>query len=710
MSNFASDMNRIIRNITYTIILAALPPLTSLAQDMQPLQPLQPSQSHEGGEPAAGRRIGSSQDGEQSGPVDSHLAAVANSDKLSYAWELLPPLGTHEPSTIDTLLYNYAQRSVPSAQSLAYASTGNLGGAGLDMIYFDRQPASDFFFRDAILNWLPMQGNHKFYNTRIPMTLLSYNTAGGRENKQDRLQATFSGNATKQIQVGANLDYLYSKGCYANEAIKNLTWGLSGSYIGDRYEVQTFFNHYNGLSQNNGGITDDLYITDPAVLQGGQTSIDAKSIPTRLTAARTRMKGQEFYMNHRYKVGFWRTDSIVDDTVIYRTYVPVTSFIWTMDYNDGKHVFYNNSPSEAASFWENNYITTDRSTDPTSYWSLRNTVGVALLEGFNKYAKAGLSAYMTHEIRKFTQGVDSIPISGPDRPELLTPYPYSAKVAHKATENLLWVGAQLTKQSGKLLRYDATVRIGVVGEAAGELNINGKISTRFKLFGDSFTVSAYGLFANEAVPYLLKHYTSNHFIWENDFGKVRRFRAGGIIDIPHTHSTLNVGVENVQNMIYFSDNSLPVQHGGSVQVVSASLNQNFSVGILNWNNRLTFQTSSDENVLPLPKFAVYSNLFIRFRVAKVLHVDFGVDCSYYTKYYAPGFQPATNTFYNQREVKVGNYPFMNLYANFKLKRARFYVMMSHINQGMTGKEYFAMPHYPMNPRRFQMGVSVDFAN
>lgn len=632
----------------------------------------------------------------------------------SYSWQLLPPLGVHEPSTIDTALYNYAQRSVPSAQSIAYASTGNLGAAGETMIYFDRKPMSDFFFRDALRAWLPMQGDHRFYNTRIPMTILSYNTGGGRENKQDRLQAVFSGNVNEKLQFGANIDYLYSKGSYNYQAVKNMMWGLSSSYIGDRYEYQAFFNHYNGLNQDNGGITDDLYITDPAQLQGGQTTIDAKSIPTMLTSARTRLKGQEFYMNHRYKLGFWRVtppnDSIPGDTIEHRYYVPVTSFIWTLDYNDGHHTFTNGSPTEAADFWDNNYLTTGPSVNPTDYWSLRNTFGVALLEGFNKYAKAGLSAYVTHEIRRYTQGVDTIPIDGPDRPELLTPYPYDQKIAPKATENLLWVGAQLTKQQGSLLRYEATARLGVVGPAAGEVNVNGNISARFKLWGDSVRVTAYGLFANEAAPYLMKNYVSNYFIWHNDFSKTRRLRFGGELSIPHTSTLLNVGVENVQNHIYFNDASLPVQHGGSVQVLSASLQQNFKVGILNWNNKITFQTSSDQSVIPLPKLAVYSNLFLRFRVAKVLYVDFGIDCDYYTKYYAPNYQPATMSFCNQQAIKVGNYPFMNLYANMKLKRARFYIMMSHINQGMTGDNYFAMPHYPMNPRRFQMGVSVDFAN
>lgn len=386
----------------------------------------------------------------------------------SYAWDILPPLGLHNPATIDTLYTNYGQRSVPADEYLIYASTGNLGGAGIDMDYMRQSTASQFFFRDAVANWRPCEGNHTFYNTRIPMTLMSYNTAGGRENKQDRLQTVFSGNVNKQLQIGANLDYIYSKGSYNYQAVKNLTWGFSGSYVGDRYELQAFFNHSNGLNQNNGGITDDLYITDPAELQGGQASINPKSIPTNLTMARTRLKSQEFYMNHRYKLGFWRIeppiDTIPDDTVEHKTFIPVTSFIWTMDYRDGTHNFINASPSEASDFWPNQYLTTGQSGSPTSYWSLSNTFGVSLLEGFNKYAKAGLSAYVTHEIRKFTQCPDTIPISGADRPELLTPYPYSERIAAKESQNLLWVGGQLTKRQGKLLRYEATAKIGVVGD------------------------------------------------------------------------------------------------------------------------------------------------------------------------------------------------------------------------------------------------------
>ena len=131
---------------------------------------------------------------------------------------------------------------------------------------------------------------------------------------------------------------------------------------------------------------------------------------------------------------------------------------------------------------------------------------------------------------------------------------------------------------------------------------------------------------------------------------------------------------------------------------------------LNWRNKINYQTSSNESVLSLPKLSLYSNLYLLFRVARVLHVQLGVDCDYYTRYYAPGYQPATMSFYNQRSIMLGNYPFMNAYINMKLSKARFYVMMTHVNQGLFGDNYFSLPHYPLNPRRFQLGVSVDFAN
>ncbi len=623
----------------------------------------------------------------------------------SYAWRIIEPLGLREPATIDTLPDNYGQRSVPSAVSPAYATTGNLGAEGINLIWSERAPRSDFFFRDGLTPWIPSVNTMRFYNTRIPMTLLSYNTAGGRDNAQERLGVTFSGNINAKAQVGALLDYIYSKGSYANQADKDLIWGLSGSYLGDRYEMQAYYNHYNLLNKENGGITDSLYILDPALIQGGVSKVDPKTIPTNLTGAHTRVSGQELMINNRYKVGFWEEERDENDSVINRTYIPVTSFIYNLNYTGGKHMFRNSVRNEE--FFPNTYLNPDITADYTSYWSLKNTVGISMLEGFNKYAKFGLSAYLTYEINKYTQTLDTL-----DRAsiETLTPFPEGIEsIEPKGTENKAFVGAQLTKQKGSILRYAATAEFGVVGKAAGDIRVNELIDTRIPLPFDTIDVQAFGSFNNEATPYFMRNYLSNHFIWKNDFGKERRVRVGGTITIPKTGTNISAQVENVQNYVYFNNTFMPTQHSGSVQVFTAQLKQALRFRAFNWENKVTYQTSSDDAVISLPSLSVYSNMYLKVKIA-TLYLQFGVDCDYYTRYYAPRYQPATASFANQHEYKLGNYPFMNLYANMKLSKTRFYVMFSHINQGWFSKDYFSLPDYPLNPRRFQIGLSVDFAD
>lgn len=626
----------------------------------------------------------------------------------SYSWTASQPLGLRVPSSIDTLQYNYHREFVPSMASDAWTSTGNFGCAGINQIFFERKESSEFIFADALEHWIPNADNQKFYNTRIPMTLLSYSWGGGRESGQDRLKGIFSGNAGKRIQVGAMLDYLYSKGGYDRQALKDFVWGFSGSYTGDRYELQASVATFNSVNHESGGIKDDAYITDPASLQGGDPNIDAKAIPVNLSSAFSRVKGSQFRMNHRYKVGYYEEEQ-VNDSTINRTYIPVSSFIWTFDYKTNTHKFVNENATEDGEYFENSYLSVDGTNEETKYWRIRNTIGIDMLEGFNKYAKFGLSAYATHEVRRYTQVCDTM-LTSSYKPENLTPFP-EFDIEPKTIENLLWVGGQLTKQRGSILTYGATAQFGIVGSVAGDIDVSGHLSTHIPLLGDTVSIVGEGFFRNTEASFLLKNYISNHFAWKNDFGKIRRFRVGGRIEIPCFGTTLSAGVENLQNYVYFNTLALPEQEGGSVQVFSASLSQNFRLGILHWNNRLTYQTSSNESVLPLPKLAVYSDLFLSFTVSKVLKINLGVDCNYYTNYYAPAYQPSTMSFYNQTEKKLGNYPFMNAYADMKLSKTRFFVMYSHLNQGMFGgNNYFAALHYPMNPSRFQLGISVDFAN
>lgn len=655
-------------------------------------------------------------------PRSNRGSALSDKDKSTKkevykpgnAWKLTYPLGNHEESTIDTLLYNYQRQFVPAMNSDAWATTGSFAAEGIDMLYFQRPQPSAFMFEDALNYWLPAFGKEKFYNVYIPMTLLSYNFGGNRDNHTDRLKGIFAGNVNRKIGIGADIDYLYTKGAYNSQAAKNLIYGFQGYYTGNHYEMQAFLNHYNSQNQENGGITDDLYIEDPAVLQGGVDKIEPRSIPTRLNGAQNRLVGAEFYMSHAYKVGFWRDDTQEGDTVERRTLVPVTKFIYAFDYKYNHRTFKNTRADEASTFWTNTYFNPDYTLDDTHYWSFSNTVGISMIEGFQEWAKFGLSAYATYEYDRFKQSylLPETPTEPSDETSVLTPLPEGFSFDHEKKRNRLWIGGRLEKMKGSLLRYAANAKFGLMGDAAGDLDIDGYVETRFRLGKDTVRISAEGFFRNQTPSYLLRHYISNHFIWNNDFGKTRSFRVGGHLHIPWTKTDLRAGVENVQNCVYFNPSSMPEQYGGSVQIFSASIEQKLKFGIWNWNNTVTYQVSSNQDVIPLPALSVYSNMFLGFSAFRVLHVQLGVDCDYYTKYRGYDYQPATMSFHVQGEnpIWVGNFAVANAYVTAKLYKVRFFVLWSHVNQGLFGKNYFSMPHYPIDPRQLRFGLSIDFAN
>lgn len=327
----------------------------------------------------------------------------------------------------------------------------------------------------------------------------------------------------------------------------------------------------------------------------------------------------------------------------------------------------------------------------------------------------GLAAYMTYEIRQFKLMPDTVPSAfafAPETPVLGEPVTFIRRSSSRYyTENLLWIGAEVSKRQGKILTYTVNGKLGLTGPEVGSFDVNGEIQTRFPIFKDTVQLRAYGFFKNLEPAFYYKHYVSNHFIWNNNFNKIRNFRVGGEFAIERWGTRLNVGVENVQNYVYFDENCMPRQESSIMQVFSAKLNQSFKVGILNLDLEAVYQKSSRPSIIPLPDLSAYGNLYLSFPIAKVLNTQIGVDCRYHTEYYAEGYQPATLSFYNQREFKIGNYPMMNVYANMKLKMVRFYVLYSNFNQGMFGgNNYFSMLHYPINPATLQFGVSVDFAN
>ena len=720
-------------------------------------------------------------------------------------WTVDSKFGDIRKAEPDTLSHMYMNSIFTTGKYGEYNTLGNVGSPRISRIFIDRNEDGQSIFTHPYDFFVKPVDTFHFTNTLSPFTNLNYNTCGNRTNGEDHLTAKFGVNSGKRLGVGFNFDYIYGRGFYQNQSTSHFNYTMYGSYLGDRYQAHVLMSTNHQKVTENGGITNDYYITHPESFDDNFLS---NEIPTVLEQNWNRNDNQHIFFTQRYNVGFNRkvkmteeeikarkfaieskrendarkkreeqenetdnyeriknaklpgitnkglneqtysgrpdnakvvgdepqninkvsgdriavtdkqmSDSLLAtqkkeqaDTAWMKTeYVPVTSFIHTLKFDNYKRIYQAyQSPTD---FYANDYKVGpwggDSIYDKTKYVHLSNTFAISLLEGFNKWAKAGLKAFATSELRHF-----SLPaLDGTE-----TSY----------TEHNVSIGGQLSKTAGKTLHYDVTAETWLVGEDAGQLKIDATADVNFPLWGDTVTLMARGFFKRTNPTFYYRHYHARHFWWDNDnLDKILHSRIEGQFHYSKTKTTLRVAVDEIQNYTYMAmgyniaddkrtGNTIDVrQKGGSLSLITLALGQNFKLGPLNWENMITYQKSTDNDVLPVPDLNIYTNLYLRFKIARVLKCDFGADGRFFTKYYAPDYSPALGQYAVQtgdNRTKVGEYPVVNVYANFHLKQTRFFVMMSHVNAGSGSRNYFFTPHYPLNQRIFRFGVSWNFYN
>lgn len=429
---------------------------------------------------------------------------------------------------------------------------------------------------------------------------------------------------------------------------------------------------------------------DSAAIASGRVKVNGKNMADSLLAASNKAKEDTSWLKDEY--------------------VPVTSFIHTADFTTYRRIY------EAYATPENYYLDTykvkerlagDSIYDKTSNWNLRNTFAIALLEGFNKWIKTGAKVFATHTLSHYVLP-DSVGTTS-------------------WNEHSVAVGAQLSKTQGKSLHFNVTGDVAVVGYNVGEIKIDGGVDLNFPLFGDTMTLAASGFYHHVKPSFYFRHYQSRHLWWDSDdLSMIDHLRAQGVLNYAKTGTRFRFAFDEIKNYAYFAssftnsdDNgrlynmAYSRQASSPITVLTAEVAQDLAFGPLHWETTLTWQKSTNQDVLPLPAINAYTNLYLRFKIARVLNCDFGADARFFTKYAAPDYFPSLGQYTvqeNENKQKIGGYPVINAYFNFKLSRARFFVMMSHVNCGSGNKEYFFTPNYPLNGRVFRFGISWDFAN
>lgn len=715
-------------------------------------------------------------------------------------WTVDERFGERTAAEPDTLQHMFMNSIFTTGLRGEFNSLGNLGSPRINRIFIDRGMSQQFIFTQPYDFFVQPVSSFLFTNTLSPITNLTYNECGDRTNGEDHLTALFGVNAGKKLGVGFKFDYIYGRGYYNSQSTSHFNYSMYGSYLGDRYQAHILLSTNHQKVAENGGITDDRYITHPEAFDDNYRSTE---IPTVFERNWNRNDNQHVFFSQRYSLGFTRkvkmteeeikarkfalasqkendaakakeearkkaekegrdfdedafdgkqtyggrpddakiagnepadtiakpserisvdkaaADSIlaqkaqtpVDTTWMKDEYVPVTSFIHTLKLDNYTRIY------EAYETPENYYLneyyssygkfTGDSIFDKTRHYELKNTFGMALLEGFNKWAKAGVRVFGTSDLRHFT-------------------LPNAEGGTSSYNEHNLSVGGQLIKTEGKMFHYNLTAETWLLGEDAGQLKIDATGDLNFRFLKDTVTLAARAYVHRVNPTFYYRHYHSRHFWWDNtSLSKEIRSHLEGLFTLGRTRTTLRVAYDNIQNYTYFAQkytinedytrtgNTVSVkQASGNISLLTAQLSQDFTFGPLNWETQLTYQKSTDDDILAVPMINAYTNLYLHFRVARVLTVDLGADVRYFSKYKAPDYSPALGQFTVQdngtNNVNVGNYPYVGVYANMHLKHTRFFLMYSHVNA--SPGNYFLTPHYPANGRILRFGLSWNFFN
>jgi hypothetical protein len=178
---------------------------------------------------------------------------------------------------------------------------------------------------------------------------------------------------------------------------------------------------------------------------------------------------------------------------------------------------------------------------------------------------------------------------------------------------------------------------------------------------------------------------------------------------PKWRTKLELRATNYENPVYLDPLGLARQYTGSVPALAATLQQDFKIGHLSIDNRVTYHWLPDSVIIRLPQFVTRNSIYYTFDIAKKsAKIQIGIDAFYFTACYADAWMPVTAQFILQNDKSIGNYAYFDAFVSMKVRPVRFYLKFDHVNSGFMGAKYYLAPHQPYSDRAMKFGISWVF--
>lgn len=637
--------------------------------------------------------------------------------------------------------YNYHFNDYPFyKEDVNVSYLGVIGSPVQTYNYFKRDEEENaiFYTPYRIYNYSPE--SLPMFNTKTPYTELAYwgTLFANTEKEESDIKILTTQNILPELNVTLEYHRFGGNGMLQREDVDNRTFVAATNYMGKRYLMHAGYIYNKIEKSENGGIVDNTWIRD--------TTVDAREIDIHLQNASNRIKKNTVFLDQSYRIPFnfinnigkrkemkaeqARRDSIMasgDSTAISkyleeeqeRLAVEASEDADTLDrdittafigHSSEYSVFTKMYTDEIDSgengqagrdlYHDRFYLNPTSSADSQRVMKFENRLYIRL----QPWSDDGI-------VSKLDVGIGD---------KLLNYYDFRStqnylSKGRNVVRNSVYLYAGAQGQLKKFLKWDATGRYTFLGaeinDFAVDANLGFNIFPFRKAKGSPVSFTAHFNTSLKEPDWYQQHYLSNHYKWDNSFGKISETRIEASAAVPHWKLKATFGYALLSNNIYYDTEGIVRQNATPMSVMSASLTKNFRLWKFHFDHQALFQLSSNNDVLPLPALALNFRYYFQFDVVKkVMQMQIGANAWYTTRWYSPAYSPALGLFHNQVEEKYGNSPYIDAFVNIQWKRACIFVKLVNAGMGWPDRavDYFGAHHYIRPQRAIKFGIFWPF--
>ncbi len=664
--------------------------------------------------------------------------------------------------------YNHNFNDNPIYQDDLNATWLGVSGSPAQLYdYFKREEIDNAIFYTPYSIYTYTPENLPQFNTKTPYTELAYygTLFANKEKEESNIRIRTTQNITPELNILLEYHRYGSNGMLRREDTDNRTVVMAANYTGKKYLMHTGYIYDRIERSENGGIVDTKWIRD--------TIVDSREIEVYLNDASNKLKRNTLFLDQTYRIPFtfldkevraqkkeeriqkkaeklemMRRDSIMatgDSLGISALLEEIRLDSLAKAQADSlENVSLGDLASEDSPSMEADSLATGSEEDITTafighsseYSVFRKTYTDNITDDFGKQffndrfyinptnsmdslrvMKLENRAFIRLQPWKSDGIVSKLDVGVGDK---LANY-YSFKPADyiqgssNVVQNSVYLYAGAQGQYKKYMEWDAFGKYNFLGYEINDFAIHGNLTFKAYPFRKDkqspLEFKAHFETSLREPDYYQQHLFTNHYKWDNDFGKISSTKAEASLSIPRWKLAASFSYALLDNNIYYDTLGIARQNTKPMSVMTASLNKDFQLWKFHFDHRALFQLSSDSEAMPLPMLALNLRYYFEFDVVKnAMRMQIGANGTFTTKWYAPAYNPVLGVFHNQNKELYGNCPVIDAFVNVQWKRVSVFVKAINVNMGWPNKsaDYFTAAGYIAPQRAVKIGITWPF--